>query len=113
MLFTIAILAGIESLLSATVADGMSGDRHNSSMELVAQGIAKYLFRNVLADSLQPVAIARTATNIRAGAYSPFSGIIHAVNCRLVYSFFWHRLLRLFLFRVWPQFLIVVAWEYE
>ncbi|WP_092158772.1 SulP family inorganic anion transporter [Maridesulfovibrio ferrireducens] len=76
---TIAILAGIESLLSATVADGMSGDRHNSSTELVAQGLANMgsaLFGGIPATG----AIARTATNIRAGAYSPMAGIIHALT---------------------------------
>ncbi|ACS80239.1 SulP family inorganic anion transporter [Maridesulfovibrio salexigens] len=77
--FTIAILAGIESLLSATVADGMSGDRHNSSNELIAQGLANIgsaLFGGLPATG----AIARTATNIRAGAHSPVAGIIHALT---------------------------------
>ena len=76
---TIALLAGIESLLSAVVADGMTGERHNPSMELVAQGfanIASALFGGIPATG----AIARTATNIRAGAYSPVSGIIHVVT---------------------------------
>ena len=76
---TIAILAGIESLLSATVADGMSGDRHNSSNELVAQGLANIgsaLFGGLPATG----AIARTATNIRAGAHSPLAGMIHALT---------------------------------
>ena len=76
---TIAILAGIESLLSATVADGMSGDRHNSSNELIAQGLANIgsaLFGGLPATG----AIARTATNIRAGAHSPVAGMIHALT---------------------------------
>ncbi len=76
---TIAILAGIESLLSATVADGMSGDRHNSSNELITQGLANIgsaLFGGIPATG----AIARTATNIRAGAFSPAAGIIHALT---------------------------------
>lgn len=76
---TIAILAGIESLLSATVADGMSGDRHNSSNELIAQGLANIcsaMFGGIPATG----AIARTATNIRAGASSPLAGIIHALT---------------------------------
>lgn len=71
------MLAAIESLLSAVVADGMTGDRHGSSMELVAQGlgnIASALFGGIPATG----AIARTATNIKAGARSPVSGIIHA-----------------------------------
>lgn len=74
---TIAMLAAIESLLSAVVADGMTGDRHGSSMELVAQGlgnIASALFGGIPATG----AIARTATNIKAGARSPISGLIHA-----------------------------------
>jgi SulP family sulfate permease len=76
---TVALLAAIESLLSAVVADSMSNDRHNSNVELVAQGIANLtvpLFGGI------PVtgAIARTATNIRSGARSPFSGMIHALT---------------------------------
>src|SRR5665213_3515876 len=76
---TVAILAALESLLSAVVADSMSGDRHNSNAELVAQGfanIARPLFGGI------PVtgAIARTATNIRSGAKTPVAGIIHAVT---------------------------------
>ena len=75
---TIALLAGIESLLSCVVADSMSGDRHNSNMELVAQGVgnvASVLFGGISATG----AIARTATNVRAGAVSPVAGIIHTV----------------------------------
>ena len=76
---TVALLAALESLLSAVVADSMSGDRHNSNVELVAQGVANLtvpFFGGI------PVtgAIARTATNIRAGARTPFAGIIHAVT---------------------------------
>ena len=83
---TVALLAAIESLLSAVVADSMSNDRHNSSVELVAQGIANLtvpLFGGI------PVtgAIARTATNIRAGARSPFSGIIHALTLLAIILF--------------------------
>ncbi|TFG88126.1 MAG: STAS domain-containing protein [Hyphomicrobiales bacterium] len=74
---TIAVLGAIESLLSAVVADGMSGRRHRSNCELVAQGVANVgstMFGGI------PVtgAIARTATNIRAGAKGPVSGILHA-----------------------------------
>lgn len=75
--FTIAFLAGVESLLSAVVADGMIGGRHRSNAELVAQGIANCasaLFGGLPATG----AIARTATNVRAGARSPFAGILHA-----------------------------------
>jgi SulP family sulfate permease len=77
--FTVAVLAALESMLSAVVADGMTGDRHNSNVELVAQGIANIvspMFGGIPATG----AIARTATNIRAGARSPVSGMIHAVT---------------------------------
>ncbi len=77
--FTVAMLAALESMLSAVVADGMTGDRHNSNVELVAQGVANVispLFGGIPATG----AIARTATNIRAGARSPISGIIHALT---------------------------------
>jgi SulP family sulfate permease len=76
--FTIAFLAGVESLLSATVADGMTGTRHRSNGELVAQGVANCasaLFGGLPATG----AIARTATNIRAGARSPVAGMLHAL----------------------------------
>ncbi len=75
---TIAFLAGVESLLSATVVDGMSGDNHNSNAELIAEGVANLmsmLFIGVPATG----AIARTATNYRSGAYSPMSGIMQSV----------------------------------
>jgi SulP family sulfate permease len=77
--FTVALLAALESMLSAVVADGMTGDRHNSNVELVAQGIANIvspMFGGIPATG----AIARTATNIRAGARSPISGMIHALT---------------------------------
>ena len=76
--FTIAFLAGVESLLCAMVADGMTGRRHRSNCELVAQGVANLaspLFGGLPATG----AIARTATSIRAGAFSPVAGILHAV----------------------------------
>jgi SulP family sulfate permease len=75
--FTIAFLAGVESLLSAVVADGMIGGRHRSNCELIAQGVANIasaLFGGLPATG----ALARTATNVRAGARSPISGIVHA-----------------------------------
>jgi len=77
--FTVALLAAVESLLSAVVADGMSGDRHNSNVELVAQGVANLaspFFGGIPATG----AIARTATNIRSGAQTPVSGMIHALT---------------------------------
>lgn len=76
---TVAMLGAIESLLSATVADRMSGDRHNPNVELVAQGIA-----NVVSPLVGGIpatgAIARTATNIRSGGKTPVSGMIHALT---------------------------------
>lgn len=76
--FTIFALGGIESLLSAVVADGMTGRRHRANCELVAQG-----FANIAAAIMGGIpatgAIARTATNIRAGARTPISGIVHSV----------------------------------
>lgn len=77
--FTVALLAAVESLLSAVVADGMSGDHHNSNVELMAQGIANFaspLFGGIPATG----AIARTATNIRSGALTPVSGMVHALT---------------------------------
>lgn len=76
--FTIAFLAGIEALLSAVVADGMAGTRHRSNQELIGQGVANLgsaMFGGLPATG----AIARTATNIRSGAKTPVSGIMHAV----------------------------------
>lgn len=83
---TVALLAAVESLLSAVVADSMSGTRHNSNLELVAQGIANFaspLFGGIPATG----AIARTATNIRAGARTPVSGIVHALTLMLILAF--------------------------
>jgi len=84
--FTIAFLAGVESLLSAVVADGMTGRRHRSNCELVAQGIgniASALFGGIPATG----AIARTATNVRSGGRSPIAGMIHAVFLMLFILF--------------------------
>lgn len=81
--FTIAILGGIESLLSAVVADGMIGGNHRSNMELVAQGganIASSLFGGIPATG----AIARTATNVKNGGRTPVAGIIHAVTLLVI-----------------------------
>ena len=83
---TIAILAGLESLLSAVVADGMMGTRHRSNMELIAQGagnIVSVVFGGVPATG----AIARTATNIKSGGKTPVSAIIHCVFLLLVLLF--------------------------
>ncbi len=75
----IAILAAIESLLSAVVADGMTGDKHNSNGELVAQGIAN-IASTVFGGIPATGAFARTATNIKSGAKTPVAGIVHAAT---------------------------------
>jgi len=90
---TLALLAAIESLLSAVVADGMTGHRHKSNMELVAQGVANIaspLFGGFTATG----AIARTATNIRNGASTPVAGIVHAFTLMAIMLIFgrWARL---------------------
>jgi len=76
--FTIAILGAIESLLSAVVADGMTGTRHDSDQELVGQGLAN-VATSVFGGFAATGAIARTATNIRNGGNSPIAGITHSV----------------------------------
>lgn len=84
---TIALLAGIESLLSAVVADGMMGTRHRSNMELVAQGVSNVispLFGGIPSTG----AIARTATNVKNGGLTPVSGIIHALTILILMLFF-------------------------
>lgn len=81
--FTIAVLAAVESLLSCVVADGMTGSRHNSNTELIAQGagnIASALFGGIPATG----AIARTAANIKNGGRTPIAGMVHAVVLLLV-----------------------------
>jgi SulP family sulfate permease len=77
--FTVAILAAVESLLSAVVADTMTGDRHNSNAELLAQGVANLLVPLVGGIPVTG-AIARTATNYRSGAKTPVAGMTHAVT---------------------------------
>ncbi len=83
----IALLAAIESLLSAVVADGMIGGKHRSNMELIAQGLANIvtpIFGGIPATG----AIARTATNIKNGGRTPVAGIIHALTLLLIMLFF-------------------------
>ena len=83
---TVAMLGAIESLLSAVVADRMSGDRHDPNVELTAQGVANVL--SPLFGGLPATgAIARTATNVRAGARTPVAGMTHAVTLLLVLWF--------------------------
>ncbi|MEA4986016.1 C4-dicarboxylic acid transporter DauA [bioreactor metagenome] len=84
--FTIAMLGAIESLLSATVADGVIGDKHHSNTELIAQGVANIvapIFGGIPATG----AIARTMTNINNGGRTPVAGIIHAVVLLLILLF--------------------------
>src|SRR3546814_8984765 len=81
--FTIAMLGAIESLLSAVVADGMAGTRHDSNQELIGQGVANIvspLFGGIAATG----AIARTATNIRNGGTMPLAGVVHALTLLLI-----------------------------
>jgi SulP family sulfate permease len=85
--FTIALLAAIESLLSAVVADGMIGSKHRSNVELVAQGVANIaapLFGGIPATG----AIARTATNVKSGGRTPVAGIVHALTLLVIALFF-------------------------
>jgi SulP family sulfate permease len=106
---TIAILAGIESLLSAVVADGMTEGRHRSNMELVAQGVANLaspLFGGIPATG----AIARTATNIKNGGRTPVAGMVHAITLTLILLFFgkWAALIPM---PTLAGILVVVAWN--
>ena len=106
--FIIAFLAGLESLLSATVADGMTGYSHRPGQELVAQGIANIgsaLFGGMPATG----AIARTATNIRAGGHTPLAGIFHAVFLLLLLLIA-GKLIALVPMAALAAILLVVAW---
>lgn len=85
--FTIALLGGIESLLSAVVSDGMIGDKHNSNAELIAQGVANIgssLFGGIPATG----AIARTAANVKNGGRTPISGMVHSITLLLIMLIF-------------------------
>jgi SulP family sulfate permease len=106
---TVALLAGIESLLSAVVADGMIGSRHKSNVELVAQGIANVasgLFGGMPATG----AIARTATNVKTGGRTPIAGMIHAAVVTAVFLFLgkWARYIPL---ATLAAILVVVAYH--
>ena len=107
--FTIALLAAVESLLSAVVSDGMIGGRHRSNMELVAQGIANIaspIFGGIPATG----AIARTATNVKNGGRTQVAGMTHAVTLLLITLFFgrWAGLIPL---TVLAAILIVVSYH--
>lgn len=80
---TVALLAAVESLLSAVVADGMTGDRHNSNAEIMAQGVAN-LVVPIFGGIPVTGAIARTATNFRAGAKTPVAGMAHALTLLVI-----------------------------
>lgn len=84
--FTIAMLGAIESLLSAVVADGMSGTKHESNTELFGQGLAN-IFAPLFGGIASTGAIARTATNIRQGGNSPMAGIVHAITLGAILLF--------------------------
>jgi SulP family sulfate permease len=106
--FTIAFLAGMEALLSATVADGMTGYSHRSGQELVAQGVANIasaMFGGLPATG----AIARTATNIRAGGRTPLAGILHSVFL-LIFLLVAGRLISRVPMAALAAILLVVAW---
>ncbi len=83
---TIALLGAIESLLSAVVADGMTGGNHRSNTELIAQGTAN-IFSSLFGGIPSTGAIARTATNIKSGAKTPVAGIVHAVTLLVILLF--------------------------
>jgi SulP family sulfate permease len=84
--FTIALLGGIESLLSAVVSDGMIGGHHKSNMELIAQGTAN-IFSAIFGGIPATGAIARTATNVKNGGRTPVAGMIHAITLLLILLF--------------------------
>ena len=84
--FTIALLGGIESLLSAVVSDGMIGAKHRSNMELVAQGGAN-IFSAIFGGIPATGAIARTATNVKNGGRTPVAGIVHAITLLIIMIF--------------------------
>lgn len=81
--FTIAVLAGIESLLSAVVADGMIGDTHKSNAELVGQGLGN-IFSGLFGGIPATGAIARTAANVRNGGRTPIAGVVHCITLALI-----------------------------
>ncbi|MFJ8235092.1 SulP family inorganic anion transporter [Ureibacillus sp. NPDC094379] len=107
--FVIAMLGGIESLLSAVVADGMTNSKHNSNKELIGQGVANIvtpLFGGIPATG----AIARTATNIKSGAVSPISGVIHGLFVLLTLLVFAPLAVHIPLASLAPV-LMMVAWN--
>jgi SulP family sulfate permease len=106
---TVAILAAVESLLSAVVADSLSGDRHNSNAELFAQGVANALVPFVGGIPVTG-AIARTGTNVRAGAATPVAGLIHSATLLAIVLLF-APLARLIPLATLAAILLVVAYR--
>lgn len=106
---TVAMLGAIESLMSAVVADRMSGDRHNPNVELIAQGVAN-MVSPIVGGLPATGAIARTATNIRSGARTPASGMIHALTL-LVILLAGAKLAALVPMTILAAILFVVAWN--
>ncbi len=107
--FTIALLAALESLLSAVVADGMTGGRHRSNAELIAQGIANMvspLFGGIPATG----AIARTATNVNQGGRTPIAGMVHAIVLLIIF-FVAMPIVKYIPLAVLSGVLMVVAWN--
>lgn len=107
--FTIALLGAIESLLSAVVADGMAGCKHNSNQELIGQGLAN-IIAPLLGGFAATGAIARTATNVRNGGSSPLAGIVHAVTLLMTLVFL-APLAQNIPLAVLAAILFVVAWN--
>jgi SulP family sulfate permease len=105
----IALLAAIESLLSAVVADGMIGGRHRSNMELVAQGVAN-IVTPVFGGIPATGAIARTATNVKNGGRTPVAGIVHAITL-LIITLFFGKLAGYIPFATLAAILVVVAYN--
>lgn len=107
--FTIALLGAVESLLSATVADGMTKTQHNSNAELIGQGIG-----NIISPIFQGIpatgGIVRTAANIRFGGRTPFAAIIHSVTLVLV-MFFFSKYVLLIPLGALAGILVVVSWN--
>lgn len=107
--FIIAFLAGIESLLSATIADGMTGLRHRPNQELIGQGIAN-IFSSIFGGIAATGAIARTAANIKSGAKTPFAGIFHSLFL-LIFVLFTAKLIIYLPLAVLSAILLIVAWN--
>lgn len=107
--FTIALLAGIESLLSCVVSDGMIGDRHNSNAELIGQGIGN-IFSGLFGGIPATGAIARTAANVKNGGRTPIAGIVHSITLLLILLIFMP-MAALIPMSTLAAVLIMVAWN--